>query len=70
MITENNLEGGRNRNYQSSEHGTSSSDTEMFTFFSGDHATQQTLSIDPTEPRTDQISIKGLAILTLRAGEK
>ena len=26
---------------------------------------QQTLSIDPTELTTDQISIKGLAILTL-----
>ena len=49
-------------------HDASSSNTEMSTFFSGDHATQQTLN--PTELRTDQISIKGLAILTLEAGEK
>ena len=51
-------------------HDASSSDTETSIFFSGDHATQQTLSIDPTELRTDQISIKGLAILILGAVEK
>ena len=50
-------------------HDASSSDTEMSTFFSGDHATLQTLSRDPTELRTDQISIKGLAILTLGSVE-
>ena len=52
------------------QHDASSSDTETSTFFSGDDATQQTLSRDPTELRTVQISIKGLAILTLGAGEK
>ena len=52
------------------EHDASSSDTEMSTFFSGDDATQQTLSRDPTELRKVQISIEGLAILTLGAGEK
>ena len=48
----------------------SSSDTETSTFFSGDHATQQTLGVDHTELRTVQISIKGLAISTLGAEEK
>ena len=51
-------------------HDASSSDTEMSTFFSGDDATQQTLSRDLTELRKVQISIEGLAILTLGAGEK
>ena len=51
-------------------HDASSSDTKTSTFFFGDDATQQTLSRDPTELRKDQISIKGLAILTLEAGEK
>ena len=51
-------------------HDTSSSATETATFFSGDHAPPQELSIDPTELRTVQISIKGLAKLTLGAGEK
>ena len=58
------------RKQMSKPHDASSSDTEMSTFFSGDDATQQTLSRDPTELRKVQISIEGLAILTLGAGEK
>ena len=38
---------------------------ETSTFFSSDNATQQKLSRDATELRTDQIFINGLAILTL-----
>ena len=51
-------------------HEASNGDTETSTFFSGDDATQQTLSRDTAELRTDQISIEGLAILTLGAVEK